>query len=76
MPTEFVKTETKKVIQDVVDGRLPNCALMSVKSSGCSSSVVLVIGAKWENRFGYSFRKPELQKLIDILQEIHDAMED
>lgn len=71
---EFVKTEiiTKKTINEVVDGRLPNGTLVSVRQTG--PCVQLTIGASFENREGYWFTKNSLADLIKVLQDIHEAM--
>lgn len=72
--TEFVTTETitKKTINTVIDGGTPNFAYMSVVPDG--DTLYLVIGANYEDRVACHFSKKSLADLINVLQDIHEAM--
>lgn len=67
------KTVTTTTIKSTVDGKLPNCADISVVSNG--HGVELVIGAPFDKRKACYFQKSSLKTLIEELNEIHDAME-
>ena len=71
--SKFVETVMKKTLVDVIDGDGPNNTFMSLKQSG--KAINLVIGARYEDRWASWLGKESLQELINVLQEIHDAME-
>lgn len=70
----FVKKTVKYEIQSVIDGKLPNRALLSIE--GNNERVNLVIGAFYKDRHACLFSKWSLGLLIETLQEIHEAMEE
>ena len=72
--TETVTT-TKTTIKEVINGRLSNNASMSVSPSSVKGDILIVVGARYGDRYCASFDKPSLQELINELQTIHDAME-
>ncbi len=82
MNLKFVTTEivTTRTINTVIDGRGPRFSYMSVVPWGTLlsryKSIRLVIGAMYENASSCSFSKEGLGELIEILKEIHTAMED
>jgi len=71
MASDFVVTE--KRVNTVIDGVGPGYTLMSVIPYG-GDCVDITIGAKRKNRCGPSFCKETLRELIQILEEIHEAM--
>jgi len=74
MTTKFVVT--KKAVNKVIDGNGPLCSLMSVEPSKFGKNISLVIGARYESAVACSFSKEGVKELIDILADIHEAMED
>jgi len=74
MTAKFVVT--KKVVNKVIDGNGPQCSCMSVEPSKYGKSISLVIGARYESAVACSFSKEGVKELIDILADIHEAMED
>jgi len=72
--TEVVTKETKSV-NETVDKSLSNMALISVvpRSSGV---IDLVVGSWYDRRCASGFSKENLKELINVLTEVHDAMED
>ncbi len=71
--SEYVTEICKKQVNEVLNGRLENNALMSVSPLD-SDSVKIVVGANWMDRDACHFRKDALADLIRTLQEIHEAM--
>lgn len=69
------KTEIKTVIKTVLDGSLDNFATFTLFPDE-EKTVVLVIGALYENRHACAFDKYDLGKLIAELQEVYNAMEE
>jgi hypothetical protein len=73
---------TKRVIKTVINGNGPDFTLISVipptdpESSLYSVGVELVIGAWRQDACAHRFTKKGLAELIEILQDIHDALED
>jgi len=72
--TEVVTKEVK-TINKVVDGSLSNQAYVSIVPDW-SGLVNIVVGAEYEDRLACSFSKKSLKELINVLTEVHDAMED
>lgn len=73
MSSQFVVT--KKTVATVIDGKGPLYSCMSV-STISGRSIELVIGARYDHRCACAFNKIGLGELIDILSEIHEAMEE
>ena len=73
----FVKTTTitTKNVCTVRNGVGPEQILMSVRPLG-KGSIDLVIGASATNSCASSLSKKGLAKLIEILQDIHEAIEE
>lgn len=69
---KFVATTQTRRVCDVFDGEGPGASAMSVRVQS-NKRIMLVIGARYENRSCASFSKDGLADLIDILQSIHDA---
>ena len=67
---------TKKAVNKVIDGNGPLSSYMSVEPSKYGKSINLVIGARYESACSCSFSKEGVKELIDILADIHEAMED
>lgn len=74
MTNKFVFT--KKVVNRVIDGDGPQLCYMSVDPGEYNSDIKLVIGAAWSNKCACTFNKSGVKELIDILTDIHEAMED
>ncbi len=73
MASKFVDAVTTRTINTVIDGSGPQHSYMSVEPVG--TSLNLVIGACYEDACACSFSKGGLGELIEILKEIHTAME-
>lgn len=74
MSFNFVKTVTTRTILQVIDGDGPDCIYMSVDPL-TSGGIDLVIGATFKDKCASALSKDGLRQLIDILTEIHEAME-
>jgi hypothetical protein len=72
MSNQFVTT--KKVINEILDGDGPDYIVMSVLPG--DNRIDLVIGTHYGNREACSLSKEGVKELIDILRDIHEAMED
>jgi hypothetical protein len=73
--TETVTT-TKTTVKEVTNGSLSNDACMSVARASRKGKVLVVVGARYEDRYCATFSKKPLQELINELQAVHDAMEE
>lgn len=71
MSNQFVTT--KKVINEVLDGDGPEYIDMSVLLN--EGHINLVIGTRYGNRSACSLSREGVKELIDILRDIHEAME-
>jgi hypothetical protein len=74
MTDKFVVTTP--AINRVIDGVGPDFSLMSVEPSYGGAVIELVVGAHWSKRTSCSFSRGGVKELIDILRDIHAAMED
>ena len=75
MTAKFVVT--KKAVNKVIDGNGPQSSYMSVEPEGhYGKGINLVIGARYESAVACSFSKEGVKELIDILTDIHEAMEE
>jgi hypothetical protein len=75
MTAKFVVT--KKAVNKVIDGDGPLCSHMSVDPEGqYGKGINLVIGARYGDRCACRFNKEGVKELIDILTDIHEAMEE
>ncbi len=78
MTTTFTKTtKTMAYARNAVG---PNGTYMSVsyrsgESGSNPSGIDMVIGAKFEERCRCTFDKADIAELIEVLQDIHAAME-
>lgn len=70
----FVETKTVKTIKKSIHVREFGAALVSVVPTS-SDEIQLVIGADWKDRCASYFNKQALQRLVDSLQEVADAMD-
>ena len=73
MPNQFVVK--KKTVATAIDGLGPELTYMSVEAVG-TGRINLVIGTHFKNRCACSLSKDGIKELIDMLSEIHEAMED
>ncbi len=71
MSNQFVTT--KKVINEVLNGDGPEYIVMSVLPD--EGRINLVIGTYYGNRNTCSLSREGVRELIDILRDIHEAME-
>lgn len=69
-------TETKKTVLTVIDVDGPDGTYLSIKPTLYSKEVILVVGARFEYGLAANFTKKGLGELIEILKDIHSAMED
>lgn len=72
MSSKFVVK--KKTVANVIDGCGPLGSLMSV-APRVGGGIYLVVGAYYVDKCACSFNKEGVKELIDILSEIHAAME-
>lgn len=72
--SKFVKEVTTKELVSVKDGIGPGFIKMSVVPHEGNRTIELVIGASYASQCAAFIGKEELQRLIDTLQDIHDAM--
>ena len=72
MPNQFITT--KKVVNKAIDGIGPELTYMSVEPVD-TGRIYLVIGAHFKNRCACSLSKSGVKELIDMLSEIHEALE-
>ena len=73
MTAKFVCT--KKVVNKVINGKGPQYSSMSVVPCPNDGGIYLVIGALYGAAGACSFSKEGVKELIDILTDIHAAME-
>lgn len=73
MPNQFVVT--KKVVSKALDGTGPEFIYMSVEPVD-TGRINLVVGAHFKDRCACSLSRMGLKHLIDMLSEIHEAMEE
>jgi hypothetical protein len=73
--SKFVETEVKTTILETMDAFGPNLSFVSIVPMTYVSGVEVVIGARYADRNSYCFSKSGLKELINILKEVHDAME-
>lgn len=73
--SKFVKEEvvTKRVLMEQENAWGPEGIYMSVKKDG-PKSIMLVIGAKWENHSCCYLSKKGLAELIEELKLIHEVL--
>ncbi len=76
MTSKFIETKMieTKTIKHVENGYGPCGSLMSVIPHG--TMVSLVIGASYVNSCASFLNKEGVEELIDILRDIHSAMQD
>ncbi len=74
----FVTTETKvvKTLNKVIDGDGPSGLDMSIVPSLSGRLVEIVIGARYRDARCCHASKQTIEELINLLKDIHDAMED
>lgn len=75
MAHSFTKSVTTTTVAENINGSGPECTYMSVKPLSIGI-IDLVIGANYDDRCAASLSKIGLAELINILTDIHAAMED
>lgn len=71
---KFVKEVVTKELVPVKSGIGPGCIYMSMVPHEGNRTIELVIGASYDASCASHICKEDLQKLINTLQDIHDAM--
>ena len=78
--TEFTELKEVTTIErrpvEIINGKLSNCAYISVLPQDSGRTVDIVIGANRYHRCASNFTKAEIGELIAVLEDIRDALKD